>query len=86
MTLIDEWKWVMRKALSFRFAVIAGVFSGAEVVLPLFVDALPRGIFAGLSVFAAIGSAVSRVVDQPKMERRSKPRSKPDAAKGDFND
>jgi len=71
MTLIGEWRWVIKKAWSVRLAIVAGLFSGAEVVLPLFVDAFPRGLFAALSVFAAVGSTVARVMDQPKMERRS---------------
>ncbi len=85
MNLISEWKHVLRHAWSLRLAAVAGLFSGAEVVLPLFVDALPRGVFAGLSVCAAVGSAVSRVVDQPKMERRSKPRPVPDPERHQYD-
>ena len=85
MTLIGEWKWVLRKAWSLRLAIVAGLFSGAEVILPLFVTSMPRGVFAGLSVMAAVGSATARIVDQPKMERRdpakqSDRRRKPRAA------
>ena len=70
MTLIGEWRWVVRKAWSLRLAIIAGLFSGAEVILPLFVTSMPRGVFAALSVMAAIGSAAARITDQPSMERR----------------
>lgn len=78
MNLIVEWKHVLRHAWSLRLAAIAGLFSGAEAILPLFVDAVPRGVFAGLSMIAALGSSVSRVIDQPKMERRARPRARPD--------
>ena len=70
MNLIAEWKWFLRKAWSVRLAVTAGLFSGASAILPLFVDAFPRGVFASLSMFFAVGAAVATVVDQPKMDRR----------------
>lgn len=86
MNLLPDWKRLLRKAWSIRLLVLSGLLSGCEVVLPLFVDTLPRNLFAGLSMLAAIGAGVARVVAQPKMERRSKPRARPDIAKADFND
>jgi hypothetical protein len=83
--LRPDWKWLVRKAWSIRLVVLAGLLSGCEVVLPLFVDALPRNVFAVLSLLAAVGSAVARIIDQPKMERRSQPRAKPDAARADYD-
>lgn len=74
MNLLPNWKWLVRKAWSIRLVVLAGLLSGCEVVLPLFVDTLPRNVFAVLSMLAAIGAGVARVMSQPKMERRSKPR------------
>ena len=85
MNLISEWKHILKHAWSFRLAIVAGLFSGAEVILPLFVDALPRGVFAGASLLAAVGSAVSRVVDQPKMERRKVARTSPDFHRGEYD-
>jgi hypothetical protein len=86
MNLVHEWKWLARKAWSIRFAVLSAVLSGCEVILPLFVDTMPRNVFAVLAMLAAIGAGVARVMVQPQMERRSKPRNVPDEAKGDFND
>jgi hypothetical protein len=83
--LLPEWRWLVRKAWSIRLVVLAGLLSGCEVVLPLFVDAMPRNVFAGLSLLAAVGSAFARIVDQPKMERRSRPRTRPDAARCDYD-
>ncbi len=85
MNLITEWKHVLKHAWSMRLAIVSGLLSGAEVILPLFVDALPRGIFAGLSICAAVGSAVARVVSQPKMERRTYQRSDPDYMRGRYD-
>ncbi len=92
-SLVPEWKWLVRKAWSIRLVVLAGLLSGCEVILPLFVDSIPRNVFAVLSMLAAIGAGVARVMAQPTMERReqqgdrrSKPRSTLDAEKADFND
>jgi hypothetical protein len=86
MNLINDWRRTLRYAWSLRLVMLAAALSAAEVVLPLFVDAMPRGVFAGLSLLAAIGGAVARIVAQPKMERRSKPRDRYDGAKERFND
>lgn len=73
--LAPNWKRILKKAWSIRLMVLAGLLSGCEVILPLFVDTLPRNVFAILSMLAAIGAGVARVMSQPKMERRSRPRS-----------
>jgi hypothetical protein len=86
MNLLPNWKWLVRKAWSIRLVVLAGLLSGCEVILPLFVDTLPRNVFAVLSMLAAIGAGVARVMSQPKMERRSKPRNTLDFERADFND
>lgn len=86
MNLTSDWRRIARYAWSLRLAALAAVLSGVEVVLPLFVDAMPRGVFAGLSLLAAVGGAVARVVAQPRMERRAAPRQKHDGAREEFND
>lgn len=75
LQLLPDWRRIVRKAWSIRLVVLSGLLAGAEVALPLFVDAMPRNIFALLSMAAAIGGAVARVIDQPKMERRVSPRT-----------
>ena len=85
MNIVPEWRWLVRKAWSIRLVALAGLLSGCEVVLPLFVDAMPRNVFAVLSLLAAVGSAFARIVDQPKMDRRSKPRGKFDGARADYD-
>lgn len=67
MKLINEWSSVLKHAWSLRLVILAGLLSGVEVVLPLFTDIFPRGIFSGLSIIAATTAAVARVVAQPKM-------------------
>ena len=67
MKLIEEWRVIIRKAWSFRLLALAGVLSGVEVILPYFDDAIPRGIFTGLSFLVTCASLVARIVAQPKM-------------------
>ena len=95
MNLVPEWKWLVRKAWSIRLVVLAGLLSGCEIILPLFMDVFPRHVFAVLSILAAVGAGVARVMAQPKMDRRApaaqgdrrkKTRTALDAEKADFND
>lgn len=48
--------------------LLAGLLTGCEAVLPLYQDAIPRGLFAVLSMFAIAGGMVARVVAQRDME------------------
>ena len=70
MRLLEDWSTILKHAWSLRLVILAGVLSGVEVVLPLFTDMFPRGVFSGLSVVAATSAAVARVVAQPKMWSR----------------
>ncbi len=85
MNLLPEWKWLLRKTWSIRLVILSAVLSGIELILPLFVDTIPRNLFAALSMCAAIAAGIARVVAQPKMERRSKPRGKFDGARADYD-
>ena len=64
MRLIDDWKWVVKHAWSFRLNVLAGVLAAAEVLLPLFMYDFPRGVFAVLTLVIVVGSNVVRVIAQ----------------------
>lgn len=66
MKLIDDWHWVIRKAWSIRMAVVAAIFSGAEVLVPMLQTAMPHGIFAALSFVAVAGGFISRFVVQDR--------------------
>lgn len=61
-----DWRYLLRRSWAVRWAVLSGLLSGCEVILPLFVDAMPRGRFAVLSMLAAVGSAIARVMVQPR--------------------
>ena len=70
MTLLNDWKKILKKAWSVRLVLISGMLSGAELILPMYVDALPRGVFATLSILTAGASAVARLIAQPKMDAK----------------
>lgn len=70
MRLLPEWRLLVKGAWSIRLVVLSTVFSGIEVILPLFVDSIPRNSFAVLSMLAAIGAGVARVIAQPRMGNR----------------
>ena len=61
-----DWRYLLRKSWAVRWIVLAGLLSGAEVILPLFVDAIPRHLFALLSMGATAGAVVARIMVQPK--------------------
>lgn len=65
--LIQDWPRIIRKAWSFRLAILAAALGGLEMALPLFSDAVPRHVFLGLSILTTVGAAVARIVAQPKM-------------------
>lgn len=64
MKLQDEWKKILKEAWSVRLIVLSGLLSALEGLLPLYSDAIPRGIFAGLSVIVGIGALGARVIVQ----------------------
>lgn len=64
MKLLPDWRVIVRRAWSVRLMVVAFALTAAEVVLPLYADALPRGVFAVLSGLAVAGAFVARLVAQ----------------------
>ena len=67
LCLLADWRRVARRAWSVRLSIVAALFTAAEVVVPLFGDVLPRGVFVLLAFSASIGAAIARVVAQPGM-------------------
>lgn len=64
MKIVPDWREILRRAWSVRLMLLAGLLSGIEVMLPSYADALPRGMFAGLTVAAVAGALIARVVAQ----------------------
>lgn len=68
MRMIAEWRRIVRKAWSVRLMLLSGVLSGAEIVLPMFADILPRGLFSILTIIAVAGAFVARLTAQKDMQ------------------
>lgn len=68
MHLINNFGRVFPRLWSVRLAIVAGALSGVEVILPLFVDALPRGYFAIASFVVTLASIVARAIVQPSLQ------------------
>lgn len=66
MNLVDDWRSVLRKAWSVRLIILAGMLSGAEVVLPMFQGDIPRGMFASFSGLVTAAALFARVIAQPE--------------------
>lgn len=64
MKIVPDWREILRRAWSVRLMLLAGLLSGVEVMLPFYADALPRGLFASLTVAAVAGALIARVVAQ----------------------
>ena len=67
LCLLDDWRKIARSAWRIRLSIVAAIFTAAEVVVPLFGDVLPRGVFVLLAFSASIGAAFARLVAQPEM-------------------
>jgi len=68
MTLLPDWKQVIRKAWSVKFMVLAALLSGCEAVVsilqPTIVESLPPGVFASLAGLITAVALVARVLAQ----------------------
>jgi hypothetical protein len=69
MKLLADWKLILRRAWSIRLWALAALFEAAGMVLPLFVDAMPRVAFSLLSLVAAGGGIWARLIEQKGMKR-----------------
>ncbi len=67
MTLITNWKEVLKKAWSIKFAIVAAVFSGLEALFLALEGTLPEvphGLMSGIGATFAASGIVARVLDQ----------------------
>lgn len=60
---------MLKYGYSIRFFVLAGIFSGAEIALPMINEVvhMPRGLFAALSFAAVCGGTIARFVAQKEV-------------------
>lgn len=67
MTLLPDWKRILKKAWSVRLMALASILSGCEAVLPYAEFVLPRGSFAAVSFVIVTAALLSRFVVQKSM-------------------
>ena len=67
LELIDDWKTVLDHAWSIIFQALAGVCGVLELLLPLFVQDMPRGWFAAASALNAVLGIGARVMAQKEV-------------------
>ena len=71
MKLVDEWRWLVKRAWSVRLLAIAAVLSGLEVTIQVMVGfsikpPMPPGIFAVLSGLVTVAALIARFVAQTR--------------------
>lgn len=67
MKLHENWREILKKAWSIRFGILATIFALMQVVVPIYVDDLPKHLFAVLTGVATVGVIVSRLVWQQEV-------------------
>lgn len=67
LELIPDWKTVLDRAWSVKFQALAGVCGVLELLLPLYVQDMPRGWFAAASVINAVLGIGARVMAQKEV-------------------
>lgn len=73
MALNPEWKAIVRKAYSIRWIAAAGLFSGLEVIVPLFNGYIPRNLFGALSFVCTVAAFIARLLAQRDFNNGTQP-------------
>jgi phage shock protein PspC (stress-responsive transcriptional regulator) len=60
--LVYNWKAILLKAWSVRWAVISGLLSGVAAVLPYFDNSMSRLSFVVLTIVVSVGASVSALL------------------------
>ena len=68
MSLVENWRDVLKKAWSVRLIVLAAILSGIEAVLPMFETSFPNGVFVAASGFVTAGALLARVIAQKEFQ------------------
>jgi hypothetical protein len=71
LQLVEDWRWVLKRAWSVRFIVLAGVLSGTEVAIQVVIAygvrvPVPGGVFAAGAGLTTVAAFVARFVAQKK--------------------
>jgi len=72
VNLIDDWQALAPRLWSIRLALLAAALGAMEVALPLFQTVIPPMWFGVASVVVGIGSAIARLIAQPRAREEAK--------------
>ena len=72
MHLHKDWKNLLKRAWSVRLMALAGLLTGLEAILPLWVDSIPRSTFSIASVVVITLAMVARLVAQSNLDNNEK--------------
>lgn len=64
--VVKDWRWLVIKSWSLRFAILAACLSGLEVIFTVFTNnpPIPQGVFAALSSVVTVAAFIARFVAQ----------------------
>lgn len=65
-TLHTNYKEILKYSWSIKWNIASGIFAGLEIIVPLFVDSMPRALFAVVSFVCVCCSTWFRLLAQPK--------------------
>lgn len=68
MRLIEGWWTFLRYAWSVRLVLLAGLLAGLELILPVFIDDMPRGWFVGLAIALNLVTPIVQVIAQKRID------------------
>jgi hypothetical protein len=68
MKLLPDWKNLLKRAWSIRLMAIAGLLTGLEAIIPLWVDSMPRHTFSMLSMAVITLAMVARLLAQQDID------------------
>lgn len=62
----QDWRWVIKRAWSFRLLALAALLESASVIIPLFANEIPRTTFSILILIVIAAAMVARVIAQKR--------------------
>lgn len=69
MTLLPDWKRILKKAWSLRLMVVAAFFTGCEAILPFVDDVLAPRPLAIVAFVVVVGAMITRLMVQKGMDK-----------------
>jgi hypothetical protein len=72
MKLLPDWRSLLKRAWSIRLMAIAGLLTGLEAIIPLWVDSMPRHTFSILSMAVITLAMIARLVAQESLDNGTK--------------